>query len=187
MHCITFLLCLLAVAGCDIRSQHLPATDKWVRFHCPEKFSDKHVLMVEMPGKPRLAEQSLLQQIRIGDQQADIYSYACGTDGEYSVCAAEIPEQDRNPPLSADDLQEIGKQFAERMGATLTENKSFLFEQKYPALDLTGAQTRGISGNFRARIIYHPQFFIMLVATGRTKVVREPEVSYFFDSLLLYK
>lgn len=182
------LICLLsAAAGCDPRSPELPPTDKWVRFHCPGKFSDKPVCMVELPGKPELVPQSLYHRLRSGNNEIDYYRYACGKDGEYGICVGLVAEQDREPPLSDAELQDIGTQMAEQLDATLTVNKPFVLDNKYPALELVGEKRRGLHGKFRARIIYKGENMIVQFAVGRSSVVREQEVAYFFDSLLLYK
>jgi hypothetical protein len=187
MRFAAIIIFLLFVAGCDPRSPDLPPTNKWVRFHCPTKHSDKHAFMVEMPGKPSLQLGSIYQTLNLGGQQMDVYTYACTTDGEFTVSAVELPRHEIEPPPSDDEFQTFGKIVAQKLDATLTENKPFLYEQKHPALDLAGAQKRGLAGNFRARMIFSDNYMIMLMVTGRTSVVRELEVTYFFDSLLLYK
>lgn len=184
-YALIFMLSMLAIAGCNARSSKLPTTDKWVRFHCPVKGADKSVFMVEMPGKPEIPLNSLYRRLTsLGE--VDAYAYQCGDDGMFMAFAAEIGQELEQTPLDNEESQAMGRQLAERMDAEVTESKSFLFEEKYPALDLAGAQKRGIAGKFRIRVINYKQYLIMLIVVGRANVVREPEVSYFFDSLLLY-
>lgn len=194
MRFAAIVLCLLFVAGCDNRSLLLPQTDKWVRFHCMAGSSQRPVCMVEMPGKPRTT--TITKQLLGNPLYLQMHSYECGSDGMFAVTAIKKFDEDIAPNESAaiDDqetLHDFEAQMQQMMGShvKLLSKKTFLFQEKYDAFEITAeAQEPQLAPLIcRGRFINYKNYAIILIVVGNSSVVREPEVTYFFDSLLLYK
>ena len=177
---------MILTSGCSNRSDLLPTTDKWVYFHCPGSKLEEHVCLVKMPKSP--TSETRRRKLLGKEFEITLHSYDCAGDGIYGMGAIDGSVFDGLAPLDVEDLQGLGKLFADAMDIKLTEEKTFLYEQKYPAIDFSGEVPKKLGGGvLRARVILYQQYLIFLMANGKTKVVRDPEVSYFFNSVTFYK